>query len=44
MNSIRLKKLEERYADADQVAFIAFERSDSKVLDAGTGPIKYLQH
>ncbi|HEX3152917.1 MAG TPA: phage major capsid protein [Gemmataceae bacterium] len=40
---IRIKRLVERYADYDQVGFIAFQRNDSKVLDAGTHPIKYLQ-
>ncbi|QJW94701.1 phage major capsid protein [Frigoriglobus tundricola] len=44
INQIRMKRLEERYADSDQVAFIAFMRSDGKVLDAGTGPIKYYVH
>ena len=39
---VRLVKLVERYADLDQVAFIAFHRTDSAVLDAGTHPIKYL--
>lgn len=44
VNVIRMKRLEERYAELDQVAFIAFMRCDSKVLDAGTNPIKYLVH
>lgn len=42
VNRLRLKKLEERYAELDQLAFIAFMRSDSKILNAGTGPIKHL--
>jgi HK97 family phage major capsid protein len=41
--SVRLRRLVERYADADQEGFIMFVRSDSKLLDAGTHPIKYLQ-
>ena len=42
---VRLVKLVERYADLDQVAFIAFHRTDSSILDAGTHPIEYLtQH
>lgn len=41
---LRLKRLEERYAENDQVGFIGFMRSDSKLLDAGTGPVKYLVH
>lgn len=41
---LRMKRLEERYAELDQVAFIGFLRSDSKLLDAGTNPVKYLGH
>lgn len=43
VNSIRLRKLVERYADADQVGIIAFMRSDGKLLNAGGNPVKYLQ-
>lgn len=39
---LRMKRLEERYAELDQLAFIGFMRSDSKLLDAGTGPVKNL--
>lgn len=39
---VRIKRLVERYADYDQVGYIAFYRGDSKVLNAGTNPIKYL--
>jgi HK97 family phage major capsid protein len=42
VGSIRLRRLDERYADKDQVGFVAFARCDSKLLDAGTGPIKRL--
>lgn len=42
VKSVRIKRLDERYADKDQVAFIGFARSDSRLLDAGTHPIKYL--
>jgi HK97 family phage major capsid protein len=42
VNKIRLVRLEERYAEADQVGFIAYMRSDSHLLDAGTHPIKHL--
>ena len=38
----RLRRLDERYADTDQVAFIAFVREDGDLLDAGTGPVKTL--
>ncbi len=36
-------RLEERFADYGQVAFIAFARYDGNLLDAGTHPVKYLQ-
>ena len=43
VQSIRLRRLVERYADTDQEAFIAFLRLDGRVLNAGVNPIKYLQ-
>lgn len=43
VNQIRARRLSERYADTDQEGFISFLRMDSKVLDSGTHPIKYLQ-
>lgn len=43
VGSIRLRRLDERYAEKDQTGFIAFARCDSKLLDAGTGPVKFLQ-
>jgi HK97 family phage major capsid protein len=39
---IRLRRLVERYADTDQEGFVAFHRTDSGLLDAGTHPVKYL--
>ena len=42
VNNIRLYRLVERYRDQDQDAFVAFQRMDSKILDAGTDPIKHL--
>lgn len=42
VRNIRLKRLDERYADVDQVAFIAFMRMDAKLLNAGTNPVKHL--
>lgn len=39
---IRLVRMDERYADYDQVGFTAFMRSDGDLLDAGTHPVKYL--
>lgn len=43
VNSVRLRRLVERFADTDQEGFIGFMRSDSNLLDAGTNPVKYLQ-
>jgi HK97 family phage major capsid protein len=43
VNSIRFRRLEERYAEYDQTGFIAFMRSDAHLLDAATHPIKYLK-
>ncbi len=44
VNGIRLYRLQERYRDTDQDAFIAFIRADGNLLDAGTHPVKYLSH
>jgi HK97 family phage major capsid protein len=35
-------RLEERFADFGQVAFLAFYRGDGNLLDAGTHPLAYL--
>jgi HK97 family phage major capsid protein len=43
VGDVRARRLIERYADTDQEAFITFLRLDSKVLDAGTHPIVYMQ-
>lgn len=40
--SIRLRRLDELYAATDQVAFVAFLRSDGQLLDAGTAPVRHL--
>jgi HK97 family phage major capsid protein len=42
VKAIRIRRLTERYADADQEGFIAFMRTDAKLLNAGTNPIKHL--
>lgn len=42
VGDIRIRRLDERYAELDQTAFIGFVRLDSGVLDAGTRPIKKL--
>lgn len=40
VSGVRLVRLNERYADADQVGFLAFSRHDGNLLDAGTNPVK----
>lgn len=37
-------RLVERYADANQTGFVAFQRCDGNLIDAGTHPLKYLQN
>lgn len=39
---VRLRRLVERYADADQEGFVMFMRGDGNLLDAGTHPVKYM--
>lgn len=39
-----LLRLEERYADNFQVAFLAFSRHDGKLIDAGGNPVKVYQN
>lgn len=39
---ITLLRLDERFADAHQVAFLAFSRHDGNLLDAGTDPVKFI--
>lgn len=41
---LTLIRMNERYAEYDQVAFLALMRSDSRMMDAGTHPIKYFVH
>jgi HK97 family phage major capsid protein len=38
----RLLRLVEKYADYNQIAFVAFQRWDGALIDAGTHPVKYL--
>lgn len=44
VGEVRLYRLQERYRDLDQDAFIAFTREDGNLLTAGTAPVKYLAH
>jgi HK97 family phage major capsid protein len=41
---ITLLRLDERYADFHQVAFLAFARADGNLLNAGTNPVKWLAY
>lgn len=42
VSEIRLRVLNERYAELDQTGFIAWVRFDGNIVDAGTNPIKKL--
>ncbi len=41
VRDVTLLRLDERFAELHQVAFLAFARSDGDLLDAGTDPVKY---
>lgn len=43
VRGFQLRRVEERFIDKGQVAFLAFSRADGALLDAGTNPIKVLQ-
>lgn len=40
--NIRMRRLDERFADTDQVGFVAFVEGDGNLLDAGDGPVRKL--
>ncbi|MCA3068122.1 MAG: phage major capsid protein, partial [Rhodocyclaceae bacterium] len=40
----QVRRLDERYAEALQVAFIGYHRADGRLVDAGTNPIRLLQN
>ena len=44
VGTVRFRRLDERYAEKDQVGFLAFLRSDGRILDAGTNPIRHIIH
>lgn len=44
VQDVILRRLDERFADFHQVAFLAFSRHDGDLLDAGTNPVKYYQN
>jgi len=41
VRDVTLLRLDERFAELGQVAFLAFSRHDGDLLDAGTHPVKY---
>lgn len=41
VTGISLLRLDERFADYHQVAFLAFSRHDGRLLNAGTNPVKH---
>lgn len=43
VRDLQVLRLDERFADFGQVAYIAFSRIDSKLIDAGTHPLNVLQ-
>jgi HK97 family phage major capsid protein len=43
VNDMRIVRLDERYAELDQVAFVVFFRVDGTLLNAGTNPIKHIR-
>jgi HK97 family phage major capsid protein len=42
VRDVTLLRLDEKFADYHQVAFLAFSRHDGDLLDAGTHPVKYM--
>ena len=44
VSGIQVLRLTERYADYNQVGFLAFQRMDGNLIDAGTHPIKSFKH
>lgn len=44
VRGLRVRRLNELYAGNDQVGFVAFQRADGDLIDAGTNPVKRLVH
>lgn len=44
VRDVTLLRLDERFAEYHQVAFLAFSRHDGDLLDAGTDPVKWADH
>ncbi|MBT8460992.1 MAG: phage major capsid protein [Gemmatimonadetes bacterium] len=43
VNGVLVLRLEERFAEFNQVGFVAFQRLDGELMDAGTNPVKYME-
>lgn len=43
VRDMRIVRLDERYGELDQTAFVVFFRVDGDLLNAGTNPVKYLK-
>lgn len=44
VNGVEIMRLNERFAESYQVAFVGFARWSGHMIDAGTNPIKYMAH
>jgi HK97 family phage major capsid protein len=44
VRALTIRRLVERYAESDLVAFVGFARMDSKVINPGINPIKYMKN
>ncbi len=43
VQGVQLMRLDERFAEFLQVAFLAFARNDGRLVDAGTNPIQLME-
>jgi HK97 family phage major capsid protein len=44
VQGVQVMRLNERFADALQVAFLGYQRVDGRIVDAGTNPFRLLQN
>jgi HK97 family phage major capsid protein len=44
VRALDVRRLVERYAESDVIAFVGFARMDAKLIDAGKNPIKYMRN
>jgi HK97 family phage major capsid protein len=44
VREVTLVRLDEVFAQNGQIGYLAFARADARMLDAGTGPIRFMQH